>query len=429
MTQETEIQAGRQQLLSWLDGEWQQQQDFLVRFAKIDTANPPGDTREGVRFIADFLGHQELATGLIDPAADKPNLFAHLDGGQGDGEQLILNGHVDVFPVGDLNNWQHDPFGGEIVDNKLVGRGVVDMKCGTTASIFTYLYLSRLRHLLSGKLTLCVVSDEETGGYWGSDYLLREHRDEFLGDCVLNGEPSSVDTIRFGEKAPFWFRIDVRTPGGHGAYPHLSRNAIRLAMEVMQALYELEDTTVTMPDKVQQVLARPKVAAAIEKGLGTGASEIVPRITLNIGRIEGGVKVNMAADACSFEVDARLPVGIDNDDFLARVRQIVGLFPEAELVLPKHRLENANWCDPDGRLLRIMQRNVQDSIGITAQPIVNLGATDCRFWRNLGVPAYVHGCSPEGMGAPNEAVDLDEFFHVVRVHALSAFDYLTTNSD
>ena len=299
MTQETEMRSGRQQLLSWLDVERQQQQDFLVRFSKIDTANPPGDTREGVRFIADFLGRQELPTGLIDPAADKPNLFAHLDGGQSDGEQLILNGHVDVFPVGDLNNWQHDPFGGEIVDNKLVGRGVVDMKCGTTASIFTYLYLSRLRNLLSGKLTLCVVSDEETGGYWGSDYLLREHRDEFLGDCVLNGEPSSVDTIRFGEKAAFWFRIDVRTTGGHGAYPHLSRNAIRLAMEVMQALYELEDTTVAMPDEVQQVLARPEVGAAIEKGLGTGASEILPRITLNIGRIEGGVMVNMAADACS----------------------------------------------------------------------------------------------------------------------------------
>ena len=215
---------------------------------------------------------------------------------------LCFAGHTDVVPVGDAKAWTVDPFAAEIRDDQLFGRGAADMKCGTTASIFTYLYLSRLRHLLSGKLTLCVVSDEETGGYWGSDYLLREHRDQFLGDCVLNGEPSSVDTIRFGEKAPFWFRIDVRTQGGHGAYPHLSRNAIRLATELMQALYELEDTIVAMPDKVQQVLARREVAAAIEKGLGAGASEIVPRITLNIGRIEGGVKVNMAADACSFEV-------------------------------------------------------------------------------------------------------------------------------
>ncbi|MDP6342488.1 MAG: hypothetical protein QF578_04685 [Alphaproteobacteria bacterium] len=76
-----------------------------------------------------------------------------------------------------------------------------------------------------------------------------------------------------------------------------------------------------------------------------------------------------------------------------------------------------------------MQRNVQDSIGILPQPIVNLGATDCRFWRNLGVPAYVHGCSPNGMGAPNEAVDIDEFFHVLRVHALSAYDFLTTREN
>lgn len=429
MTLEIDRLEGRRQLVSWLQGETQRQLDFLVKFARIDTANPPGDTREGVRLITEILNAEDLPSDLIAPVADKPNLFAHLQGGQADGEHLILNGHVDVFPVGDRKKWRHDPFGGEIVDNKLIGRGVVDMKCGTTASIFTYIYLSRLKRLLSGKLTLTVVSDEETGGYWGSDYLLREHRDDFLGDCVLNGEPSSVDTIRFGEKAPVWFQVNIRTPGGHGAYPHLSANAIRVATDLMQALYALEKVPVAMPEKVSQILALPEVAAAIEKGLGAGASEIVPRITLNVGQIEGGVKVNMAADHCAFQVDARLPVGIDNDDFLDKVRVILARFPEAELILPDHRLENANWSDPDGRLLRIMQKNVHASIGVVPQPIINLGATDCRFWRNLGVPAYVHGCSPDGMGAPNEALDLDEFFHVLRVHVLSAYDYLAPHGD
>jgi succinyl-diaminopimelate desuccinylase len=415
---------GRRQLLGWLASEKQRQLDFLVGFAKIDTANPPGDTREGVAYIRDFLEREGLQTDLIAPAADKPNLCAHLEGGQGDGKHLILNGHVDVFPVGDRDNWRHDPFGGDIVDNKLIGRGVVDMKCGTTASIFTHIYLCRLAALLPGKLTLTVVSDEETGGYWGSDYLLREHGDRFLGDCVLNGEPSSVDTIRFGEKAPVWFQVTVRTPGGHGAYPHLGANAIRLATDVMQALYALEAIDVDMPDTVRQILSRPEVVAAIEKGLGAGASEILPRITLNVGRIDGGVKVNMAADFCRFEVDARLPVGITNDDFLDAVRRIVGEFPGAELTLPEHRLIDANWSDPEAPMLKIMQHNVQESLGAVPQPIVNLGATDCRFWRDQGVPSYVHGCSPNGMGAPNEAVDLDEFFHVLRVHVLSAYDYL-----
>jgi len=416
---------GRRQLLGWLESERQRQLDFLVGFAKIDTTNPPGDTRDGVTYIRDFLEREGLETDLIAPAPDKPNLSAHLQGGRGAGKHLILNGHVDVFPVGDRANWHHDPFGGDIVDNKLIGRGVVDMKCGTTASIFTHIYLSRLAAALPGRMTLTVVSDEETGGYWGSDYLLREHGDRFLGDCVLNGEPSSVDTIRFGEKAPFWFQVTVRTPGGHGAYPHLSANAIRVASEVMQALYALEAIDVDMPDNVRRILSQPAVVAAIEKGLGAGASEVLPRITLNVGKIDGGVKVNMAADSCRFEVDARLPVGITNDNFLDNIRRIVGQFPGAELTLPEHRQIDPNWSDPEAPMLTIMQRNVQESLGRTAQPIVNLGATDCRFWRALGVPAYVHGCSPNGMGAPNEAVDLDEFFHVLRVHVLSAYDYLT----
>ena len=313
------IADGRRQLLAWLAEDRQRQLDFLVEFAKIDTANPPGDTRDGVAFIERFLDGAGLTSARIDPQADKPNLIAHTEG-MGRGPQLVLNGHVDVFPVGDPASWRHDPFGGEIADKRLIGRGVVDMKCGTTASIFAYHYLSRLIRHWHGKLTLTVVSDEETGGYWGSDYLLREHGDECLGDCVLNGEPSSVNTVRFGEKAPVWFTIEVRTDGGHGAYPHLGENAIRVAGDLMHTLYELEKLPIEMPAAVAEVLARPGVAASIEQGLGAGAGHVVPRISLNIGTIEGGVKVNMAAETCRFEVDCRLPVGITNDEFFRTCR-------------------------------------------------------------------------------------------------------------
>jgi len=68
---------------------------------------------------------------------------------------------------------------------------------------------------------------------------------------------------------------------------------------------------------------------------------------------------------------------------------------------------------------------VQALLGVRPPAIISLGATDCRFWRAAGTPAYVYGCSPAGMGAPNESVSIDEFLHVVRTHTLSAYDYLS----
>ena len=170
------------------------------------------------------------------------------------GRHLVLNGHIDVFPSGDPARWTHDPLSGAIVDGRVHGLGTVDMKCGTTASIFTYAYLSGLADELRGALTLTLVSDEETGGRWGSGYLVEHHADEVLGDCVLNGEPSSPHTVRFGEKAMFWMKFSIRTPGGHSAYPHVSKSANRIAAALIRDLESLESIVPAAPEKVARAL-------------------------------------------------------------------------------------------------------------------------------------------------------------------------------
>jgi succinyl-diaminopimelate desuccinylase len=129
-----------------------------------------------------------------------------------------------VSPVGDGEGWTQDPWGGALVDGSIYGRGACDMKCGTTASIFTFLYLHSLREELHWRLTLSAVSDEETFGPWGARYLA-EHHPEVFGDCCLNDEPSSPWTLRFGEKGPLRLEFTVRTRGAHGAYTHLSKSA------------------------------------------------------------------------------------------------------------------------------------------------------------------------------------------------------------
>ena len=414
----------RRALLQRIDADRDRLVGFLQAFTRVDTANPPGDTRAGAAFIAEFLDRAGLAHRRIAPQETMPNLVASTRFPR-PGRHLVLNGHIDVFPAGDRARWTHDPLSGAIVDGRVHGLGTVDMKCGTTASLFTYAYLSGLADELRGRLTLTLVSDEETGGRWGSGYLVEHHGEEVLGDCVLNGEPSSPHTIRFGEKAMFWLRLSVRTPGGHSAYPHVSKSANRIAAALVRDLEALEALVHATPDKVARALAGPDVRAGAERGLRAGAAEFLQKVTLNIGVMRGGVKVNMLPAACEIEADLRLPVGVDRDEVGRAVERIVARYPEASWEEGASQRVNATWSDPEHPMIGHLQDNVLALRGFRPPAIISLGGTDCRFWRAAGTPAYVYGPSPAGMGAPNESVAIDEFLHVVRTHTLSAFDYLS----
>jgi len=411
----------RDALLRRVDAERERLVRFFQDFVRIDTSNPPGDTRVGATFIRRFLDANGIAHRVIAPQETMPNIVATIEGAA-PGPHLVLNGHIDVFPVGDVARWSHDPLSGDIVEDCVFGRGSVDMKCGTTASLFAFAYLHAIRDRLKGRVTLTIVSDEETGGRWGSGYLVENHP-EVLGDCVLNGEPSSRYTVRFGEKGIFWLRFRVKTPGAHAAYPHLSASATRIAARFVLELEKLEELRPETPPAIARMFARADVREAMERGLGRGAVETAGRFCVNIGVLQGGVKVNMLPGDCVIEADFRLPVGLSRARVLEEIRAIVSRFPEVTFDEPPETID-ATASDPDHPMLRIIQDNAERVAGVRPVPVVTLGGTDCRFWRAKGVPAFVYGCLPDRMGAPDERVPVAEFLDVVRVHTLSAYDFL-----
>ena len=165
----------KQQLMDGLDADRDRLITFLSRFVQAKSPNPPGDTREAAAHITAFLDTAEIPYRIIAPKPEFPNIVASFEGAA-PGKHLVLNGHIDCFPVGDHETWTHGgAWSGAVADDKIWGRGVADMKCGTTASIFTFAYLYRLRHQLKGRLTLTAVSDEETFGPWGARYLMQHH--------------------------------------------------------------------------------------------------------------------------------------------------------------------------------------------------------------------------------------------------------------
>jgi succinyl-diaminopimelate desuccinylase len=408
----------QQQLLERVEEDREKIIQFLRGFIRTPSPNPPGDTRKAAQYLTDYLDAKNIKCEVVGPDSEKPNIVSTLET-QKPGKHLVLNGHIDVFPVGNPEGWSHKPWGGELVDDKIYGRGACDMKTGTTASIYTYTLLNELVDELTGKLTLTAVSDEETGGRLGAGWLV-ENMPEVIGDCVINGEPSSPYTIRFGEKGILWLRVTVRGKGGHGAYPHLSNNPIKIASKIITELESLNDTPVDYPLNLQKAINEGRAEA--EKALGVGGADVMRRLSVNIGSIKGGVKINVIPRDCSFMVDLRLPPGLSREQVLSRVEAILDRYSEASY--EEIRYDGSLWSPPNGEMIKTMRANSR-LLGIDPKPIISLGGSDLKFWRSHGVPSYYYGPMNHGMGTVDEYVKVEELMHVVKVHLLSAYDYLT----
>ena len=409
-------------LLSWIERDREEMIGFLQDFVRAPSPNPPGDTRQAASVITAFLDRHGLPWRTVAPVPEWPNIVGTFEGAR-PGKHLVLNGHIDVFPVDETEEWTHGPWSGALADGKIWGRGVADMKAGTAASVMTYRYLHQVRQDLAGKLTLTCVSDEETFGPYGARWLVA-NEPEALGDCLLNGEPSSPYTIRFGEKAPLWLRFTVRTPGAHGAYTHFSESATITAAHLICDLERLAGKHVEPPARVGEALA--SAAAAMDRAMGAGAADIMQQITLNIGTIQGGLKVNMVPGLCTFEADFRLPVGGTKAMVLDGVTEILRRYPS--VTMEEINFSEPAACDPFGEMVGYLRSNARALANVDPAPILSLGGTDARLWRQRGIPAYVYGPFPRGMGQKDENVDVDEYLHIVKVHVLSAFDYLTNAS-
>lgn len=416
------VAATKRRLLAWIEQDRELLVRFLSSFVAIPSPNPPGDTRACAEWLVAQLKTQGAPVEIRAAKPHLPNVVGTFTGAR-PGRHLVLNGHIDVFPVAPTEQWTHDPWSGAVVDGKVFGRGVADMKCGTAASFWTYVYLHRLRDELGGRLTLTCVSDEETGGTWGAKWLIDTFGEEFRGDCMLNGEPSVPSMVRFGEKGTLRIVVEIDTPGAHAAYTHASANAIRIACELIRDLYTLEDLPVAQEADVRKAIEAG--FAAIDAGVGAGASRILNKVTVSVGVIQGGVKINVLPGHCRFEMDIRLPIGMTHAFMLAEVERRVAAYPQARLT--------PVWthsCEPtvspvEHDMLAILKRTVVELDRPEPAAAVSLGATDSKHWRQSGVPAYVYGCKPTNMAKADEQVEIEEFLHIVRTHALAAATYLS----
>jgi succinyl-diaminopimelate desuccinylase len=394
--------------------------DIARRLVAVPSPNPPlatGPVAETAEAILKELV-PDIEVELHRASSEVVNLVARVRG-RAAGRRLVFNGHLDTYPIGNDLGWTVDPLGGELQDGRLYGRGVCDMKGGIASSIFALALLAECRDAWSGELVLTLGGDEESMGTLGTQFLI-DRVAHARGDAVIIGDAGSPRVIRFGEKGFLWITIEAEGVAAHGAHVHRGVNAIDRLRAAMDAVSSLRQFPVRAPDLVRRAVLEAQPISEILSG--EGEARVLTCVTVNFGRIEGGVSPNLVPSSARVAADIRIPVGVLTGDLEGVLTKTLEEIKGIKLTID--RQVEPTYTDPAAEIVRHIVRAATDVLGSAPAVNMRVGASDARIFRKAGIPAVVYGPTPFNMGGPDEHVLVDELVSVMRVHAIAALCFL-----
>ena len=383
----------------------------LVRNACVNegTVESGGEVRN-VDVIAGYLQEVGIALERYEAAPGRSSLVARIEGSDPDAPSLCLNGHTDVVPV-TPEGWSRDPFGGELIDGEVWGRGAIDMLNLTSSMAVAFRHLARTGFRPKGDLIYFGVADEEAGSAYGARWMAEHHPDVITTDYVLteNGGVHNRDAIgmKVGEKGVAWRRLRIRGVPGHGSKPFRSDNALVKAAGVVQRLaeysapvrfHELWRPEVEALDLDDDAKAQLLDEGAIDDLLAdlpdagvAGYLHACTRTTMSVNVATSQTKTNVIPDDVELDVDIRTVPGEGPDEVDAHLRAALGdLYEHVEVeALINDRASISRVDTPLWESLHKAAAKPFPESRLVPELIV--GFTDARVHRDLGAVAYGAG--------------------------------------
>lgn len=386
----------------------------LVRFKSV---NPPGDELEIAEYVAGVLREAGLTVEMIPHTPTRASVLARLKGpstipstalraglrtSSGAVPALFYTGHLDVVPVG-AEEWLHDPFGGEVSEGKLWGRGSSDMKGGNAAMIAAARVLAAAKLPLKGDLILAFTAGEEHDMLGAAEIAARS--DLAPVQAVVVAEPSH-NGVYVAEKGVLWLKITTYGKTAHGAMPHLGQNAIMMMTALMS---ELESLVVPHYEE----------------------HPLLGGFTRSINTIVGGVKINVVPDRCEVTIDQRTVPGQDHGAIVNQVEELIAdlgrRLPDfcASLEVINDRMPVTT--SPQEAVVQRFCDVVAEVVG--ARPVpkgVNYCTDAVEFAPTLSAPMIICGPGDARLAhQPNEYVEVTKLVEAARIFTLAAARLLT----
>src|SRR5271165_535066 len=382
---------------------------FLAEIVKVPSDNPPGDCAPSAERVANLLEGLGFtverykvpdalvrANGMISAT----NLIARRKFGQG-GPTVALNAHGDVVPPG--AGWTRDPYGAEVVDGWLYGRGAAVSKSDIATYAFAMLAVEQCGAKLDGAIELHVTYDEEAGGEIGPRWLLEQ--DLTKPDLAIGaGFSYAVVTAHNG---CLHLEVEVLGRSAHAARPFTGIDALEAANAILTVLYGW----------------RGRLAARRSKVPGIGS----PQMT--VGLISGGINTNVVADRIVFRLDRRIVPEENPAEVEAELRAVIAraaeLHPQAKVTVNRILLAEPLTPTPAGA--KLTETLCRHATRVMGEPVAASGVplyTDARHYAKAGVPIVLYGAGPHTIEEANahrsdERLPLPDLFKATEVIALT----------
>jgi succinyl-diaminopimelate desuccinylase len=401
---------------------------FLQELVRIPTVNPPG---EHYVANAELIGgklkefgydtHYIAAEGCREHTEEYPrlNVLGRMEGSRAR-PCLHFNGHFDVVPVGE--GWTVDPFGAEIREGRLYGRGASDQKAGIAASIFAIEAIRRSGLRLQGTVEQSGSVDEESGGFAGVAHMAK------LGwishdktDFVIITEPTNVDRLFLGHRGVYWFKVTTHGRIAHGSMPHLGISAVD----------HLADFLYDVNHQLKPSLAQRKTAVPVEPPGSRYAS-----INVNAvfgGQPEEGMQTPCVIDRSGAIFDRRFLAEENFDEVRAEVKalleQLQGKNPDFKYNMEDLMIVQPVQTDPKCELVTAISESTEQIFGRLPELAASPGTYDQKHVVRVG---NVQQCIAYGPGIldqahlPDEYVLVEDVITSAKVMALTALRLLGT---
>jgi acetylornithine deacetylase/succinyl-diaminopimelate desuccinylase-like protein len=365
--------------------------ETLREYIRFDTTVPPGDVTEAAAFLQEILAREGIEARRYEAGPGKITLVARLAGSGPDKPVLLLH-HMDVVPA-DAGRWAGvDPFGGELKDGHVWGRGAMDMKGTGVLQLYAFLTLARQKIPLERDVILMAVPDEEIGGALGTRFMIERHYDELDPEYVLDEggfgtrevylDGRLVFGISVAEKQIVWIKAVAEGIAGHGSQPNEANPNDRL----VRALGRFFETP--FPSASNEILR--ELADELGPLARNKFTNAIQNTTVSLTSLRSGVgnppKINVIPSIAEATLDARLLPGTDADEWLSEVKSRLGEEIAVEVV---YRSDESIVTPHDTEMFRALAAAIRrHHPGAAVVPTPIPYGTDSNAFRHRGAKSY-----------------------------------------
>lgn len=386
----------------------QEVRQLLIDLIKINTTNPPGNELEAAKYLQAVFEREGIDSTIYEATPGRGNLVARIPGSR-KARPLVLMAHLDVVAANPAQ-WSHDPFGAEIDDGYIWGRGAIDMKGMLAMETMALLLLKRSGQTPGREIILAATADEEAGSQQGLEWLLKQDIPGLLeAEYVINegGEGKleggvPIYACQNGEKGVLWVKMKVRGIPGHASMPSPDNAIVRMA-KLLSRIGRYKPA-VSLSETARGFLLGMAQAKGVRISPDSANLDYSLRLfaaryfnnersvqamlynTISPTIIRAGEKTNVLPEACEATLDCRLTPGETPEGFLGKLKSLVNdASVEWEILQDAEPTESPINTD----LFAIIRKSVQtvNPKALTV-PYLSPGATDSRHFRKRGITAY-----------------------------------------